>query len=222
MNKFVVENVKHTYLDGNKKTEVLKGISAEFKSGKFYSILGESGSGKTTLLSLLAGLDSIQKGDILFNEESIKKIGLANFRRKYVNIIFQAYNLITYMTARENIEVAIDISSLKVPNKKEYAYALLEKVGITKDKADRLVLKLSGGEQQRVAIARSMVGDEPIILADEPTGNLDEETEIKIIDLFEKLAKDGKIVIVVTHSKNVSAKADIVYKIRKGIIELEK
>lgn len=218
MNTLEVKDLKHTYQDGSKEQQVLKGINAEFKSGKFYVIVGESGSGKTTLLSLMSGLDSIQTGDIKYNDKSLKSIGLEKYRLKYSNVVFQSYNLITYMTARENIDVAINLGKIKMDNNKEYAYKLLEDIGIDREKADRNVLKLSGGEQQRVAIARAISQDVPIIFGDEPTGNLDEETEEKIIDLFKKLAKSGKIVIVVSHSKNIAEKADVVYKIKNGLI----
>ena len=217
MNKLIVKDIKYTYQDGQKASTVLKGVNAEFESGKLYVIIGESGSGKTTLISLISALDNLQEGDILYNDKSIKQIGNSKFRLKYVNIVFQSYNLLTYMTARENVEVAVDYAGLKYD--KDYIYNVLERVGIDKDKADRPVLKLSGGEQQRVAIARSIATDEPVIVADEPTGNLDDETEEKIIKIFKELAKSGKIVILVSHSKNVSKHADIVYKIKKGMIE---
>ncbi len=217
MNKLEVKDLRYEYLDGNKTNKVLKGINAIFESGKMYSIVGESGSGKTTLISLLAGLENIQEGDILYNDKSIKNIGNGKFRLNYVNIVFQSYNLITYMTAKENVEVAIDFA--KMHKGKEYAYEMLEKVGIDKEKANRLVLKLSGGEQQRTAIARSLASEVPIIVADEPTGNLDEETEKKVMDIFKQMANEGKIVIIVTHSKNVSKYADTVYRIKKGLMD---
>ncbi|MFI3307508.1 MAG: ABC transporter ATP-binding protein [Mycoplasmatota bacterium] len=217
MDKLEIKNLKYSYKDGNKLNQVLKNVNVTFESGKMYCIIGESGSGKTTLISLLSGLDSISNGDILFNKKSIKKIGYDTFRLKYVNIVFQSYNLINYMTARENIDVAIDFAG--IPRDKIYPYALLESVGIDREKADRLVLKLSGGEQQRVAVARALASEVPIIVADEPTGNLDEETQKLVINLFKKMAKDGKIVIIVTHSKAVSKYADVVYKMKKGILE---
>ncbi len=217
MNKLIVKNLKYAYEDGNKKNQVLKGIDMIFEAGKLYSIIGESGSGKTTLISLLSALDDIQDGDILYNDTSINDIGNADFRLHYVNIVFQSYNLINYMTAKENVEIGIDFSGIKHEN--DYAYEMLNTVGINKTKADRMVLKLSGGEQQRVAIARALASDVPIIVADEPTGNLDEETEKKVMNIFKELSKKGKIVIIVTHSKNVSSYADKVFKIKKGIIE---
>jgi len=220
MDKLIIKDVTYAYEDGQKTNEVLKGINAEFESGKLYCIIGESGSGKTTLISLISALDSLQSGDILFNNKSIKKIGYSRFRLKYVNIVFQAYNLLTYMTARENVELAVDLA--KVKYSRADIYQILEKVGITREQADRPILKLSGGEQQRVAIARCIATNDPIIVADEPTGNLDDETEEKIIAIFKDLARSGKIVILVSHSKNVANHADQVYRLRKGILITEK
>lgn len=213
-----INNLSHTYQDGNKKKKVLKNVDVEFEKGKFYVILGESGSGKTTLLFLIAGLDKVQDGSIEFKGKTISSIGYTNYRLKYVNIVFQSYNLILYMTAVENIMVALAITKYKAKNKsrKEYAYELLDNVGVDVETSNRVILKLSGGEQQRVAIARSMAGDVSLILADEPSGNLDDETEAKIIELFKKLTKEGKCVIVVTHSKNVANSADIIYEIKNG------
>jgi len=212
-----IENLKHAYNDGQKEVQVLNGIDAKFESGKMYAIVGESGCGKTTLISLISALDRVQSGSIKFNGKSIKSIGEEAFRLRYVNIVFQSYNLIKYMTARENVEVALDFASKK--GEKELAYELLSKVGIKHSEADRLVQKLSGGQQQRVAIARAMAGDDPIIVADEPTGNLDEKTTSKILELFHDLAKAGKIVIIVTHSKQVARHADaIILRMKNGKI----
>lgn len=218
MNKIEVVNLSHFYQDGMQMKKVLDNVSCSFESGKFYSILGQSGSGKTTLLSLLSGLDTIEEGDILYNGESIKKIGYNKYRNSYVNIIFQSYNLIPYMTAFENVEVALDIAGIKLSkeDKKEKILSTLNELGIDNNAAFRTVLKLSGGEQQRVAIARCLVIDIPFIMADEPTGNLDEDTEKKIIDIFKKLAKQGKGVIVVTHSKELAESSDKIYHIKGG------
>lgn len=221
MSKIKVRNLSHTYQDGVKRKKVLNNISCEFETGKFYAILGESGSGKTTFLSLISGLDTIEEGDIFYDDVSIKKIGYNKYRLNNVNIIFQSYNLIPYMTAQENVMVAMDIMKLKIKNKKEEALRLLKSLGIDENTATRTVLKLSGGEQQRVAIARSLVGDIDFIMADEPTGNLDEETEEKIIKIFRDLVKKGKCVIVVTHSKKVAENADKIYRIKGGDIYIE-
>lgn len=217
-NQLVIKNLRYTYSDGQNEVQVLKGVNATFDAGKIYAIVGESGSGKTTLISLISALDSIQRGDIQYNGKSIKKIGESEFRLKYVNIVFQAYNLIKYMTAVENVKVALDFAKVD-GNEKERAYKLLEKVGINRNEADRLVQKLSGGQQQRVAIARAMAGDVPIVVADEPSGNLDEKTEAKVLELFHDLAKGGKIVIIVTHSQRVAQHADaIAYHMREGLL----
>ena len=207
-----VENLEYSYQNASGEQKVLKGIDAEFKAGKMYAIVGESGSGKTTFLSLISALDKIQDGDITYNGKSVRKIGGSEFRLKYVNIVFQSYNLIKYMTARENVQVAIDFDKRKV-NPDRY----LAQVGLTEEEGSRLVNKLSGGQQQRVAIARAIASNSPIIVADEPTGNLDEDTEEKIIDIFRELAhKDDKIVIIVTHSKRVAEHADKVLRLRRG------
>lgn len=217
-NVLTVKNLKHAYDDGQHSTQVLKGVDVEFESGKMYAIVGESGSGKTTLISLIAGLDKVQDGKIEFNGKEIREIGVGEWRLKYVNIVFQAFNLIKYMTARENVEVALDFAKFG-KGEKERAYELLEKVGVSRNKADKLVMKLSGGEQQRVAIARAMAGNDPIIVADEPTGNLDENTEGKILDLFRVMADEGKIVVIVTHSQKVARDANaIVKKMRNGVL----
>ena len=213
-----ISNLTHTYTDGQNPVTVLKNVSATFESGKLYAIVGESGSGKTTLISLISALDGIQSGEISYNDQDIRTIGDQKFRQHYVNVVFQAFNLIKYMTARENVEVGLDFSGHN-ENEKERAYELLSDVGISREQSDQLVQKLSGGQQQRVAIARSMAGEVPIIVADEPTGNLDEKTEAKILQIFKKLADDGKIVIVVTHSQSVASHADaIVYQMKDGVL----
>lgn len=213
MNKLEVKNLSHSYVDGIKKKKVLKNVNVTFESGKFYAILGESGSGKTTLLSIISGLLNQEEGEVLYNGENINKKGLNNYRLTKVSIIFQNYNLIPYMTGKENVETLMDIRKNK---DKKSAYKYLEEVGINKETADRIVGKLSGGEQQRVSIARSISCNIPIIMADEPTGNLDEDNEEKIINIFNDLKKKDKIVIVVTHSARIAKKADIVYTLKKG------
>lgn len=213
-NVLKVENLEYSYQNASGTQKVLKGIDAEFKAGKMYAIVGESGSGKTTFLSLLSALDKIQDGDITYNGKSVREIGGSKFRLKYVNIVFQSYNLIKYMTARENVQVAIDFDKRKVSPDK-----YLKQVGLTEEEGGRLINKLSGGQQQRVAIARAIASNSPIIVADEPTGNLDEDTEEKIIDIFRELAhKEDKIVIIVTHSKRVAEHADKVLRLRRGVL----
>ena len=211
-NTLEIENLSYSYQNGEGKRKVLDDINAKFEAGKIYAIVGESGSGKTTFLSLISALDKLQEGDVKYNDKSLREITGQEFRLKYVNIVFQSYNLIKYMTAAENVEVASDFDNRKVdPN------TYLKKVGITAEEGTRLIGQLSGGQQQRVAIARALASNSPIIMADEPTGNLDEDTEEKIIEIFRDLAhKDDKIVIIVTHSRQVAEKADKILTLRRG------
>lgn len=212
MNTLKVEDVSYSYKNAAGEQVILKNVNAEFEAGRMYAIVGGSGSGKTTLLSLLSALDKLQEGDIKYNNKSLRKIGGSEFRLKYVNIVFQSYNLIKYMTAKENVEVAIDFDGRKVDANK-----YLKQVGLSEEEGGRLIGKLSGGQQQRVAIARAIASNSPIIVADEPTGNLDEDTEEKIIGLFKDLAHDDKkIVIIVTHSRQVAEHADEILRLKKG------
>ena len=205
-----LENINYSYIDGGYERQILKDLSYGFEAGKFYTILGPSGSGKTTLLSIIAGLDTPNSGEILFEGKNIKEIGLHKYRRNAISIVFQQYNLISYLTAVENVLLAMSETDNPLPkDKKNVAYNLLERFGIVRTKADRMVNQLSGGEQQRVAIARSLASNVNLIFADEPTGNLDTATEKEIISIFKELAHEfGKTIIVVTHSDTVSSLSD--------------
>ncbi|HIG0357219.1 ABC transporter ATP-binding protein [Clostridium sporogenes] len=205
------KNVNYSYKDGGKELVILDSVDFNFEGGKFYTILGASGSGKTTALSLASALDSPKSGEILYEGKDIKKIGLANYRNQYIGIVFQAYNLINYMTGIQNIITAMEITKNEISDKKQKAYELIEKVGLTKEEGDRSVLNLSGGQQQRVAVARALSTNAKIILADEPTGNLDSKTSIDIIKLFQKLAhEDNKCIIMVTHSLEIASMSDVI------------
>lgn len=197
------------------KTPVLNDISYDFEEGKIYCIVGKSGAGKTTLLSVLSGLAKPTSGSIFYRDEDIKKIDKYKFRSKYIGVIFQSYNLITKFTALENVMLSMDIAGVKGINKKEKAMELLKSVGLNEEEASRRVLKLSGGQQQRVAIARALSYDPQIILADEPTGNLDGETQNEIMDIFRSLADQGKCVILVSHSPQVAEMCDICYELKR-------
>ena len=202
MSILALNKVNYSYTNGKK---ILNNISMEFEKGKFYTILGVSGSGKTTLLSLLAGLDEPQSGKILYNNQGIREKGYENHRKNNVSLIFQNYNLIDYMTPLEN---------LKIVNPKADK-TILNELGLKDDEIKRNVLKLSGGQQQRVAIARTLVANSPVILADEPTGNLDSDTEEEIIEILKTSAhKYGKCVIVVTHSKDLASKSDVILELK--------
>lgn len=204
------KEVFYSYAKGNK---VLSGVNAVFETGMMYAILGPSGSGKTTLLSLLGGLDSPTKGEILFDGENIAGHGLPYYRRNHVSLIFQSYNLIDYMTPVENVKLTAKQDPLPV----------LERLGLTKEEAKRNVLKLSGGQQQRVAIARTLASGAPFILADEPTGNLDEDTAAEISGVLKESAHElDKCVIVVTHSNELAKQADVILKLKRGSLQTVK
>ena len=197
-----IKNVTYGYKDA--ETKVLSSVNYSFEIGKFYAIIGKSGTGKSTLLSLLAGLDKPEEGEILFKDENIEKRGYTNHRKNNISLVFQNYNLIDYLTPLENIRL--------VNNK--VSGDILNELGLDNQQIRRNVMKLSGGQQQRVAIGRALVSEAPIILADEPTGNLDEHTAGEIIDILKKLAKErNKCVIVVTHSKEVARAADTVLEL---------
>lgn len=206
-----LENVSFSY--GKKR--VLNNISYEFEKGKMYAVVGASGAGKTTLLSVLSGLATKYDGNIFYDDKDIKNINKYNFRSKFVGVIFQSFNLLTKFTALENIILSMDIAGKKIKDKKKIALELLEKMGLDNDEANRRILKLSGGQQQRVAIARALSYDPEIILADEPTGNLDGKTQDEIMAIFKRLASEGKCVIIVTHSPQVSKMCDEVYELKR-------
>lgn len=204
MSVLEMNNIRYSY---DNKRNVLNGINMALEAGKMYAILGQSGCGKTTLLSLLGGLDSPIDGQILYDGQDIEKLGLANHRKNNVAFIFQSYNLIDYLTPKENVAL-----TAKLPPQ-----PILGRVGLTKEECKRNVLKLSGGQQQRVAIARALASDTKVILADEPTGNLDEDTAAEIISILKGCAHEmNKCVIIVTHSNDLAKQADTIFRLKKG------
>lgn len=199
-----LKNVFYAYEKGK---AVLQNVSGSLETGKLYAILGPSGSGKTTLLSLLGGLDVPTQGSVLFDGEDIAAKGLEHHRRNHISLIFQSYNLIDYMTPVENVRLTAKLD----------AAPILERLGLEQDEITRNVLKLSGGQQQRVAIARALASDAPVILADEPTGNLDADTAEEITAILKESAHTfGKCLVVVTHSGEVAKQADVVLEIKRG------
>ncbi len=209
-----LENVAYRYKDAPKDKYVFKNINYEFEQGKIYAIKGKSGSGKTTLLSLITGLEKCTEGKIIYDGEDLKKKNLDKYRNTDIGIVFQSYNLLPRLTAIENIILSMDVSKIKIKDKKQKALELMKKVGLSEEHAKRKILKLSGGEQQRIAIARSLSYDPKIIIADEPTGNLDKDTENEILKIFIDLAKkENKCIIIVTHSQNVCDKVDVIYEL---------
>ena len=201
-----LKNVQYSY---NNKKRILKGVSAQMEQGKLYAILGPSGCGKTTLLSLLGGLDSPGVGQILYKGQDIAGTGLADHRKNHVAFIFQSYNLIDYLTPRENVALTSKLPPLPI----------LERLGLTEEETRRNVLKLSGGQQQRVAIARALASESPVILADEPTGSLDEDTAGDITEILKDSAhRMNKCVIVVPHSGELADQADVVFRLKRGVL----
>ena len=201
-----LKDVSYYYKSQKDKT-ILDHISYEFKKGVMYAILGSSGSGKTTLLSLLAGLDVPVDGTVCVAGEDILQKGLNAHRRDNISLVFQNYNLIDYLTPIENVKLG----------GKANAEELLAQRGIDEAQRKRNVMQLSGGQQQRVAIARALASKAPILLADEPTGNLDEDTANEIIDIFSELAHGkNKCVIMVTHSKELAQRADVILTLKRG------
>ena len=197
-----LKNVSYAYEKGK---AVLQNVSGSLETGKMYAILGPSGSGKTTLLSLLGGLDVPTQGSVLFDGEDIAAKGLEHHRRNHISLIFQSYNLIDYMTPVENVRLTAKLD----------AAPILERLGLEQDEITRNVLKLSGGQQQRVAIARALASDAPVILADEPTGNLDPQRSLEIMMLLERINELGTTVLVVTHEK------ELVNRFSKRVIAIE-
>lgn len=205
-----LENVGYHYSDSKEK--VFTELNAEFSTGKFYAIIGRSGAGKSTLLSLLAGLDAPTAGKIKFEDEDIRTKGYNYHRKKHITLVFQNYNLIDYLSPLENVRL------VNSGAKKE----ILTELGLDEEQIRRNVMRLSGGQQQRVAIARALASEAPIILADEPTGNLDEQTTTEIIEILKRSAhKNKKCVIVVTHSKEVATAADQVLELKNKQLKIK-
>ena len=215
-----VKNLSFSYTDNSGRNRmILEDVSLGFEEGKFYSILGDSGSGKTTFLSLLSGLEYPDSGKIIYKSYDIKDIGYSDFRKKYVSIVFQDYNLIRYLSVYDNIVTAMKISGRKVH--REEVLGFLKTLGIDEEMAFKKVTRLSGGEPQRVAIARAVAVNSKIILADEPTGNLDHNTSMEIFDLFKRLVKEyDKTVIMVTHNEKLAMMCDKVLYMDQNIRKL--
>lgn len=207
-----LQGIEYSY---EKKTKpVFTNLSLTFEKGRIYAITGKSGVGKTTLLSLISGLASPTKGRILYNGSDIAGMDRFSYRSRMVGVVFQNYNLLPHLTGEENVALSLDVSGKGEGRSKDKAMEVLRKVEIADEKARRRILKLSGGEQQRVAIARALCFDPDIILADEPTGNLDWETQQEVLGIFKKLAhEDNRCVIIVTHSPEVSRNVDEVFEL---------
>ena len=212
-----IEDLVYTYKSKYQTVQALKGITYQFEPGRFYALIGKSGSGKTTLLSLLAALDLPTEGRVLYEEQSTADLDRDLYHRDAVAVIYQSYNLLPLLTVMENVTFPLELK--KAPDARKTAEEKLRTVGLDESYFKRLPAMLSGGEQQRVALARALASDAKIILADEPTGNLDTENSGIVIDLLQKLAhEEGYCVIVVTHDLSIADKADEVLKLRDGLL----
>ena len=217
MSLIEVKDVHYQYVTKYQTTEVLKGVSCSFEEGKFYTLIGKSGSGKSTLLSLMGGLMLPMSGEVLYCGEPTSKLDLDQYRREKAAVIYQSFRLLPLLTVEENVTYPMELRGMNGQEARELARELVKKVDLDESLLDRLPGMLSGGEQQRVAIARAISMDSKLLLADEPTGNLDSENTERIIDLLLSFAhNDGYCVIVVTHDPEIAAKADCVYQMKDG------
>ena len=219
-----VVSVSKIYGKGRLAVKALKNVTFDVLRGEFLVIMGPSGSGKTTLLNILGLLDKPTSGKVFFLGKDVSLLSDAEaskFRAKYIGFVFQQFNLIPWLTALENVEIALAIGGYPRKLRKKRAYELLEMVGLG-ERAHHRPRELSGGEQQRVAIARALANNPHVILADEPTGNLDSKSGAQIIYILKKLSKEGKTVIVVTHNPQIAEVADRIILLRDGILVEEK
>ena len=220
MSVLSVQSVSYSYKTKYQTVQAVKDVSCDLSAGTLYALVGKSGSGKTTLLSLLAGLDTPQSGDIMVNGQSLREIDVDIYRRKQASVIYQSYNLFPLMTVCENVMYPLKLLRHSDADAKKEAQIALEKVGLGESYWKRLPAMLSGGEQQRVAIARTLAVHAQIVLADEPTGNLDTENSSQIIQLLSKLAhQETCCVVVVTHDFEVAKAADVVFRMDSGRIK---
>ncbi len=211
-----VNNINKTYVNGDNRLQVLKNISFEVEKGEFLAIMGSSGSGKSTMMNILGCLDHEYEGKYILDDVDISKLSedeLSHIRNKKIGFIFQSFNLLPKLTAVENVELPLTYCSIKKAERYERAMKLLDMVGL-KDRAHHKPNELSGGQRQRVAIARSLINNPAIILADEPTGNLDSKSEVEIMKILKNLNEEGKTIIVVTHEPNIgeSANRKLIFK----------
>lgn len=215
------ENLIKTYFLGDIRVEALKGINIKINSGDFLSIMGSSGSGKSTLMNILGCLDTPTSGNYFFKEKNIsnlEKDSLSYIRNREIGFVFQNFNLLSRISSLENVEMPLIYNGSTSKKRKELAIRALEMVGL-EDRKCHLPNQLSGGQQQRVAIARAIVTDPGLILADEPTGNLDSKTSFEIIKIFEKLNEQGRTIVMITHENDIAAFAERKVVIKDGLIE---
>ncbi len=219
MSILTAKDVTYTYRTRYQTVHALNGVSCEFELGEMAALVGRSGSGKTTLLSLLAGLDLPDTGEVLYSGSPTAQLDRDKYRRQEVAVVYQAFHLFPLLTALENVTYPMELSGVKGKAAREKARQLLELVGLPQTIAGQFPKMMSGGEQQRVAIARALASDAKVILADEPTGNLDSENSQNIIDILLRLAhEEGRCVVLITHDNEIAAQADRVFHLKDGRI----
>ncbi|MCI9442358.1 MAG: ABC transporter ATP-binding protein [Ruminococcus sp.] len=222
MERIEVNGVSYSYQNKYQKIEAVKEVSCTFESGKMYAITGESGSGKSTFLSLLAGLDCAESGSILINGENLSEMDRDACRRKQISVVYQAFHLFPLLTALENVMYPLELQRISRQEARRQAAKCLEEVGLEEKILGQYPKMMSGGEQQRVAIARAMAAKGKILLADEPTGNLDSENEAHIVELLKRMAHEmDYLVIVVTHNPGIALQADVCMKMKDGRMKME-
>ncbi|MBL8207021.1 MAG: ABC transporter ATP-binding protein [Blastocatellia bacterium] len=212
-------NVTKEYPMGSEEVHALNGVTVAIEPGEFVAILGTSGSGKSTLLNLFGGLDRPTKGDILFNGQSLAPLSsreMSRYRLRSIGMIFQSFNLIPTMTARQNVSLALAFAGMKQTERQQRSRELLERVGLGA-RVDHRPSELSGGEQQRVSIARALANEPQVLLADEPTGNLDSARAAEILELLKTMQREGKTIVMVTHDQELAGRfADRIIKLKDG------
>jgi putative ABC transport system ATP-binding protein len=218
MSYITANQVVKEFGEGDARVAAVQGIDLSIEQAGFISIMGESGAGKSTLLSMLGGLLSPTRGEILIegiNIYALKRDKLADFRREFMGFIFQSFQLVPYLNVLENVQLPLAVTHHSEANKRSLASSALERVGL-KDKGHRLPNQLSGGEQERVAIARAVVNEPPILFADEPTGNLDSKNSSEVMNLLKKLNSEGQTIVMVTHSRRNAEYADRIIEVADG------
>jgi putative ABC transport system ATP-binding protein len=219
-----LENIQKSYYLGKQELKVLKGISLEIFKNEYVALMGPSGSGKSTLMNLLGCLDSPTAGKYVLNGEDVSKMqddDLADVRNKEIGFVFQQFNLLPRLTAAENVALPLIYNGTSKKFRTELALEMLDRVGLA-DRSHHKPNELSGGQNQRVAIARALVNNPSIILADEPTGNLDSKTSVEIMNIFDKIQMEGNTVILVTHEEDIAEFAHRIIRLKDGVIESDR
>ena len=219
-----LENIQKSYFMGNQAIPVLKGITLDIRKNEYVALMGPSGSGKSTLMNILGCLDSPTGGKYILNEKDVSKMAdddLAEVRNSEIGFVFQQFNLLPRLSAAENVALPLIYAGVSKKERMERSLAALEKVGLA-DRSHHKSNELSGGQIQRVAIARALVNNPSILLADEPTGNLDSKTSVEVMEIFGKIQQAGNTVVLVTHEEDIAAYAHRVVRLRDGLVETDK